>query len=91
MHYMEHIEQAARRLHRMEATLGLMAKAGPNADLASVMEVNDLMRQELGKALEALDLAGQYEAEAEPMQVPAASAPAPKASADVLRLRPSQS
>lgn len=89
MHYMEHIEQAARRLHRMEATLGLMAKAGPNADLASVMEVNDLMRQELGKALEALDLAGQYEAE--PMQVPAASAPAPKASADVLRLRPSQS
>lgn len=91
MHYMEHIEQAARRLHRMEATLGLMAKAGPSADLASVMEVNDLMRQELGKALEALDLAGQCEEVPVTASVPAAVAPAHKASADVLRLRPSQS
>lgn len=86
MHYMEHIEQAARRLHRIEAALGLMAKAGPNADLASVMEVNDLMRQEVGKALEALDLAGQV-GEA----VPASYAPAPKASENVHHLRPSQS
>jgi hypothetical protein len=50
-----------------------------------------LMRQELGKALEALDLAGQCEEVPVTASVPAAAAPAHKASADVLRLRPSQS
>lgn len=81
MQHMEHIEQAARRLHRIQANLDMMAKAGPEAGFANVMEVNDLIREEVGRVLALLDQAGKCEA------VPAIMAPAPKG--EVLAFRPS--
>lgn len=59
MQHMEHIEQAARRLYRIQASLELVAKAGPEAGFANVMEVNDLMREEVARVLILLDQAGQ--------------------------------
>lgn len=67
MQHMEHIEQAARRLYRIKASLELVAKAGPEAGFANVMEVNDLMREEVARVLILLDQAGQIQ------EVPVAS------------------
>ena len=84
MQHMEHIEQAARRLYRIQASLELVAKAGPEAGFANVMEVNDLMREEVARVLILLDQAGQIQ------EMPAAIAPpAPKEKGEVLAFRPS--
>jgi hypothetical protein len=80
---MEQIEQAARRLYRIQANLELVAKAGPEAGLANVMEVNDLIREEVARVLILLDQAGQVQA------MPAAIAPALKEKGEVLAFRPS--
>jgi hypothetical protein len=79
---MEHIEHAARRLQRIKANLDLVAKAGPEAGLSNVMEVNDLIREEVSRVLAILDQAGKLEA------VPAISSPAQKGEVLAFRTSP---
>lgn len=88
MQRMEHIDAAARRLQRIKATLGMVAVAGLDSGLSSVMEVNGLVRQEVDAALAELEAALL-------LPVDAAMAAAPGAQPQgmgcgVITLRPSQ-
>lgn len=88
MQRMEHIDAAAKRLQRIKATLGMVAVAGLDSGLSSVMEVNGLVRQEVDAALEELEAALLLPAEA---AMAAALGSHPQGlGCGVVELRPSQ-
>jgi len=89
MQRMEHIDAAARRLQRIKATLGMVAAAGLDSSLSSVMEVNGLIRQEVNAALEELEAA--LSVVIEPALAPVFELPtqAPGMSRAIVELRPS--
>lgn len=88
MQRMEHIDAAARRLQRIKATLGMVAVAGLDAGLSSVMEVNGLVCQEVDAALEELEAALLLPVEAA-IAAALCTQPQPQ-SCGVVEFRPSQ-
>lgn len=92
MQALDKIDGAATALRRIDALLGMILQVGPDAQLGQVMEVNSLIRDEVGRTLAILEDDEDFESPCvEVGQGPAVPPAAPaQGGAAVVTLRPSQ-
>lgn len=93
MQTLDKIDAATAVLRRIDAMLAVVNQAGPEAQLAHVMEMTGLMREQLGRALSILEdeIESEYSERNVGGPALAQSAPAPAhGGAAVVTLRPPQ-